>query len=156
MASVKDADQAVKWYCGRWQIETFHKILKSGCTVEDCRLQNAERPQNYIAMMSVIAWRLHWMTYINRCEPHQPCTVALTTIEWQALFMCIHNSARLPDTVPSVRQAVRAIHPNGLSPIGHQKNTVTMIESPVMRNARNPIMAGYGVAQERTKCGRHR
>ena len=92
VASVKDADQAVKWYCGRWQIETFHKILKSGCTVEDCRLQNAERPQNYIAMMSVIAWRLHWMTYINRCEPHQPCTVALTTIEWQALFMRIHNS----------------------------------------------------------------
>lgn len=109
VASVKDADQAIKWYCGRWQIETFHKILKSGCTVEDCRLQNAERLQNYIAMMSVIAWRLHWMTYINRCEPHQPCTVVLTTIEWQALFMRIHKSARLPDTVPSVRQAVRWI-----------------------------------------------
>jgi hypothetical protein len=107
--TVADALQVVEWYCCRWQIETFHKILKSGCTVEDCRLQTAQRLQNYIAMMSVIAWRLHWLTHINRSEPDQPCTLVLTTIEWQALFMRIHKSTRLPDTVPTVRQAVRWI-----------------------------------------------
>ena len=43
VASVKDADQAVKWYCGSWQIEIFHKMRKSGCTVEDAasRTQSA-------------------------------------------------------------------------------------------------------------------
>ena len=72
-------------------------------------MQKAERLQSYIALMSVIAWRLHWMTHINRSEPDQPCTLVLTTIEWQALFMRIHKSARLPDTVPTVHQAVRWI-----------------------------------------------
>jgi hypothetical protein len=107
--STKGALQIVQWYSCRWQIEVFHKVLKSGCTVEDCRLQTAERLQSYIAMMSVIAWRLHWLTHINRSEPDQPCTLVLTTIEWQALFMRIHKSARLPDTVPTVHQAVRWI-----------------------------------------------
>ncbi len=109
MASFDDAHQVIQWYCCRWQIEVFHKVLKSGCRVEICRLQTADRLYNFIALMSVIAWRLHWMTYINRCQPDLPCTVALTTIEWEALYIRIHKSTRLPDTVPTVRQAVRWI-----------------------------------------------
>lgn len=109
VASFDDAQQVIDWYCCRWQIEVFHKVLKSGCRVEDCRLQTADRLYNFIALMSVIAWRLHWMTYINRCQPDLPCTAVLTTIEWEALYMRIHKSTRLPDTVPTVRQAVRWI-----------------------------------------------
>lgn len=43
---VKDfhqAAQVIEWYCCRWQIEVFHKILKSGCRVEECRLRTAGR-----------------------------------------------------------------------------------------------------------------
>lgn len=47
--------------------------------------------------MSVITWRLHWMTYINRCQPGLPCTAVLTDIEWEALYMRIHKSKCLPD-----------------------------------------------------------
>ncbi len=54
------ATQVIEWYCCRWQIEVFHKIIKSGCRVEDCRLQTATRLKNYIALMCVVAWRLHW------------------------------------------------------------------------------------------------
>jgi hypothetical protein len=104
-----EACQVIQWYCCRWQIEVWHKILKSGCRVEDCRLQTADRLYNLVALMSVIAWRLHWMTYLNRCQPDLPCTVVLTTSEWEALYMRIHQSTRLPDTVPTVRQAVRWI-----------------------------------------------
>lgn len=104
-----DAVQLVKWYCCRWQIEVFHKIIKSGCTVEDCRLQTADRLQNYIALMCVIAWRLHWLTYISRTNPDLPCTTVLTATEWQALFMRIHQTTSLPQTPPSVRLAVRWI-----------------------------------------------
>lgn len=84
--SFSQAAQVIAWYCCRWQIEVFHKIIKSGCRVEDCRLQTAARLQNYIALMCVIAWRLQWLTYINRINPQAPCTTALTTIEWQALY----------------------------------------------------------------------
>lgn len=105
----EDAVRVIEWYCCRWQIEVFHKIIKSGCRVEDCRLQTLDRLQNYIALMSIVAWRLHWLTYLNRAEPDLPCTVALTTIEWQALYIRIHNTTALPSTPPTVRQAVRWI-----------------------------------------------
>ena len=104
-----DAVPVVKWYCCRWQIEIYHKVIKSGCRVEHCRLQTTDRLWNYIALMSVVAWRLHWLTYINRAEPDLPCTVALTTVEWQALYTRIHHTTSLPETPPTVRQAVRWI-----------------------------------------------
>jgi len=109
VASFGEAQQVIGWYCCRWQIEVFHKLLKSGCRVEDCRLQTADRLHSFVSLMSVIGWRLHWMTYINRCQPDLPCTAALTTIEWEALYMRIHKSKRLPDTVPTVHQAIRWI-----------------------------------------------
>jgi hypothetical protein len=104
-----EAVQVIAWYCCRWQIEVFHKILKSGCRVEHCLLQTAQRLQNYIALMSVVAWRLHWLTYLNRTAPDLPCTHILTTVEWQALYMRIHKSTQFPPTPPTVRQAVRWI-----------------------------------------------
>lgn len=109
VASFDQAHQVIRWYGCRWQIEVFHKVLKSGCRVEHCRLQTADRLYNFIALMSIIAWRLHWMTYINRCQPDLPCTAILATIEWEALYMRIRKSNELPDTVPTVRQAVRWI-----------------------------------------------
>jgi hypothetical protein len=101
--------QVVAWYCCRWQIEVFHKIIKSGCRVENCLLQTASRLQNYITLMCIVAWRLHWLTYINRTDPDSPCTQILTTIEWQALYLRIHKSTKFPQTPPSTHQAVRWI-----------------------------------------------
>ena len=101
--------QVIEWYCCRWQIETFHKVIKSGCRVEDCRLQTLDRLQSYITLKSVIAWRLHWLTYINRVDPNLPCTVALTTVEWQALYMRVQHTTTLPESPPTVYEAVRWI-----------------------------------------------
>jgi len=103
------AVQVIAWYGCRWQIEVFHKILKSGCRVEDCLLQTTKRLQNYIALMGVVAWRLHWLTYINRTAPDLPCTHILTTVEWQALYLRIHKSTQFPQAPPTVRQTVRWI-----------------------------------------------
>jgi hypothetical protein len=101
--------QAVDWFALRWQIELFHRILKSGCNVEDCRLQTADRLQKYITLMSVIAWRIHFLTYLNRTQPDAPCTLVLTVVEAEALYMRIHRTATLPDALPSIRQAIRWI-----------------------------------------------
>lgn len=109
VSNFEEAVQVVEWYCCRWQIEVYHKIIKSGCQVEDCRLQTASRLQNYIALMCVVAWRLHWLTYINRTNPDLPCTAVLTTVEWQALYMRIHKTTVFPKTPPTVRQAIRWI-----------------------------------------------
>jgi hypothetical protein len=34
----ESAVEKIRWYCLRWRIEIFHKILKSGLHVEECRL----------------------------------------------------------------------------------------------------------------------
>lgn len=109
LSNFDDAVRVVGWYCCRWQIEIFYKIIKSGCAVEDCRLKTSERLQNYIALMSVIAWRLHWLTFLNRANPDLSCSMALTTVEWQALYRRIHRSVELPDHPPTIRQSVKWI-----------------------------------------------
>jgi hypothetical protein len=105
----RQAAQVIAWYCCRWQIEVFHKVIKSGCRVEDCRLQTAVRLQNYIALMCVVAWRLQWLTYINRTSPQASCIMVLTPVEWQALYMRIHKTSVLPKSPPSTYQAIRWI-----------------------------------------------
>jgi hypothetical protein len=101
-----DVTERIAWYCVRPGIESWHKVLKSGCTVEDCRLEDAERLKPYLTLMSVIAWRLFWLTHVNRQTPDAPCTAILADHAWQALYTTIHRTTRLPDTIPTVRQAM--------------------------------------------------
>jgi hypothetical protein len=107
--SWQDATERIGWYCLRPLIESWHKILKSGCTVEECRLESAERLQPYLTLMGIIAWRLFWLTHINRQVPEASCTTILADHEWKALYTAIHRRATLPATPPTVRQAVRWI-----------------------------------------------
>jgi hypothetical protein len=103
----QDATKRIGWYCLRPLIESWHKILKSGCTVEDCRLESAERLKPYLTLMGIIAWRLFWLTHINRQLPEASCTTILADHEWKALYTAIHRRATLPATPPTVRQAIR-------------------------------------------------
>lgn len=107
---VNDFSQAVKclrWYKSRWNIEEFHKILKSGCNIEDCQLQTFERVNKYIALMSVIAFRLFYITLVNRVTPEESCTIFLKEHEWQSL--CLATKKEVPAKPPLVREAVRMI-----------------------------------------------
>jgi hypothetical protein len=105
----EDALERIEWYCQRWSIELFHKVLKSGCRVEDCLLATAARLKRYLTLMSVIAWRLFWLTHINRQHPQASCTTILADHEWQALYCRINKTTDLPTQPPTVRQAVRWI-----------------------------------------------
>jgi hypothetical protein len=107
--SIENAVEKVKWYCLRWRIETFHKILKSGLKVEECRLGTADRLIRYLTVMSVIAWRLFYTTLIARTEPDLPCTSLLTEEEWKVLYTKIKQTKHYPDTPATIREAVRWI-----------------------------------------------
>jgi hypothetical protein len=104
-----DAGERLDWYQGRWQIEVFHKVLKSGCKVEACRLDRAIRLKRYLTLQSVVAWRLFWLTWMNRRYPEAPCTTVLAEHEWQALYCHHHRTTLLPSQQPTVRQVVRWI-----------------------------------------------
>src|ERR1044071_3321201 len=85
----------------------FHKILKSGCRVEVCRLQTAQRLRRYVTLCSVIAWRLYWLTHINRAAPTAPATTILAPEEVAALQV-LSSGALFPVSSPlTTRAAVR-------------------------------------------------
>jgi Transposase DNA-binding/Transposase Tn5 dimerisation domain len=110
IASVEQAVEKVSWYRRRWAIEEFHKILKSGCTVEDCRLQTADRLKRYLALFCVIAWRLFWMVHISRADPTAPAEVVLTQSEIGTITTLKRFRDKLPrDAALTVRAAVIAV-----------------------------------------------
>ena len=101
--SFEDAVERIQWYRRRWQIEVYFKILKSGCQIEKSQLSTTQRLLPLIALFSIIAWRLFWLTHISRHDPEAPCTTVLTDHEWHALYAFIYKTHRFPDEIPSVR-----------------------------------------------------
>ncbi|MFH1018325.1 MAG: IS4 family transposase, partial [Pseudomonadota bacterium] len=54
----EDAARIVALYCRRWRIEEWHRVLKSGCKVQEHQHQTAERLKRAIAIDVVLAWRI--------------------------------------------------------------------------------------------------
>ncbi len=75
----------LSWYAMRWKIETFHKILKSGCRAEETKLRASERIVNLISVFCILSWRIFWMTKMNRVAPTGPSTIDLTELETRVL-----------------------------------------------------------------------
>jgi hypothetical protein len=82
---LKAATGKLDWYAHRYKIETFHKVLKSGCRAEQSRLRTAERLTNLLAVLCVVAWRVFWLTMTSRASPDEPAEVALTKGEVEIL-----------------------------------------------------------------------
>jgi hypothetical protein len=85
VTSLQSAVEKLNWYALRWKIETYHKILKSGCAAEKSKLQTAERLTNLLAVFCIIAWRVFWLTMLNRTAPDTPASAALTPTEIEIL-----------------------------------------------------------------------
>jgi hypothetical protein len=79
------AVEKLNWYALRWKLETYHKVLKSGCQAEQARLRTAERLTNLLAVLCVVGWRVFWLTMVNRATPDAPAENALTKPEIELL-----------------------------------------------------------------------
>ena len=79
------ARQCLRWYCLRWRIEDWHRVLKSGCRVESLQYQTATRLERVIAIQLVIAWRIMLMTLLGRESPDLPAQVLFSDIEIEVL-----------------------------------------------------------------------
>lgn len=88
----EQAAEKLTWYAMRWKIETFHKILKSGCRAEDAKLRTADRLANLVAVFCIVSWRVLWLTMMARTAPNAPPTIALTNSEIKILDRLIGNS----------------------------------------------------------------
>jgi hypothetical protein len=99
--SKAEAVEKIDWYAMRWKIETFHKILKSGCRAEDSRLQTADRLTNLIAIYCILSWRIFWVTMINRADPRASPSDVFTEAEIAVLDRVSPNKSG-PEFVPKM------------------------------------------------------
>jgi hypothetical protein len=82
---VETALQCVRWYCLRWRIEDWHRVLKSGCRIEEVGHKTADRIRRAIAINVVVAWRIMLMTLLGREVPELPADVLFSDIEIEVL-----------------------------------------------------------------------
>jgi hypothetical protein len=108
VTGLADAVERVQWYAKRWGIEVFHRILKSGCQIEDRQLATADRLEACLAIDAVVAWRIHYLTWLGRTTPDLPCTVAFDDDQWQAVTV-FKTRKPPPEQPPSLRQMIRSI-----------------------------------------------
>ncbi len=81
----EQAQECLRWYCLRWRIEDWHRVLKSGCRIEALQHKTAERLKRAIAINLVIAWRIMLMTLLGRQCPDLPAEVLFSDAEIEVL-----------------------------------------------------------------------
>ena len=123
--SAEDAERCLRWYCRRWRIEDWHRVLKSGCRIEDLAHETVERLRRAIAINLVIAWRIMLMTLLGRETPELPAEVLFSDIELRTLKAYAKKKDLTPPSV--LGEAVRLVAKiggylgrNSDPPPGHQ------------------------------------
>jgi hypothetical protein len=101
--SFATASRCVHAYALRWRVERFHYTLKQGCTVERLQFAEVHTLKNALALYSIVAWRLLWLTYTAREQPQAPATEVLPPLELQVL----EQATQAP--IATAREAIRAL-----------------------------------------------
>ncbi len=100
----EEAVEKMKWYCLRWRIEVYFKVIKSGFKVEDCRLERSERLIRYLAVVSIVAWRVYWLTLVSRTAPDISALLFLNDFDWKILFAKFNPNKKIPKCPPTMKQ----------------------------------------------------
>jgi hypothetical protein len=86
ITTVEEILLVIDYYVVRWTIEIFFRVLKTGCRVEQIQLETLGRVKNCLAFYKIIAWRVMYLTYLNRECPALPCTAVFDDCEWQSVW----------------------------------------------------------------------
>jgi len=106
---IDTADQVkrvIDHYLCRWEIETFFKVLKSGCKVEDRGLKCTTRLLPLIALLMIISWRVMYLMMLGRTCPQMPCDIVFSQLEWRASWMVANKGKPLPTKPPTLGEMI--------------------------------------------------
>jgi hypothetical protein len=91
--SFEDAKELIGYYLGRWEIEVFHRVLKTGCRVEELQLRDSGAVINAVTLYMIVAWRILYLTHLGRTCPELPCGVVFEEAEWKSV-VAVERAAR--------------------------------------------------------------
>ena len=81
-----DAVGIIEYYLCRWEIETFFKVLKSGCKIENLQLEKKENLCKCISLYMTVAWRIMYLLKLGREIPDLPSLEIFSEIELKCLY----------------------------------------------------------------------
>ena len=99
IATLEDILRVIDFYVARWTVEIYFRTLKTGCRVEDIQLETNHRLKNCLAFYKIIAWRILFLTYLNRTCPKLPCTAVFADSEWKSVWRVVKKKP-LPKKPP--------------------------------------------------------
>jgi hypothetical protein len=99
--SGQEAEEKVRWYMCRWQIEVYFRVLKSGCRVEELQLQTRDRLEVALAFYMIIAWRVLYLVMLGRTVPDLSCEAVFAAEEWTAIYVVVEKK-KPPRRPPSL------------------------------------------------------
>lgn len=100
---INDFDSVCKiisHYLCRWEIETFFKVLKSGCKIEERQLEKAERMKNLISLFMAISWRIMFTMMLGRVCLDMCAGNLFEASEWKAVYKIVNPKQKLPRKPP--------------------------------------------------------
>jgi hypothetical protein len=83
--------QVIQYYCVRWMVEIFFRVLKSGCRVEERRFETLDRQLTCLAVYMVVAWRTLYVCRLGRSCPDMSCEALFEPAEWKATWKVVRR-----------------------------------------------------------------
>ncbi len=108
IGTLEQVRAVVSYYCIRWAIEIFFRILKSGCRIERRRFEEVGRVEACLALYLIVAWRTFWVCRLGRSCPEVECEVVFEPSEWKAVWVAVKGQDP-PPKAPPLREVVHLV-----------------------------------------------
>jgi hypothetical protein len=99
----------VKYYLCRWEIETFFKVLKSGCKIEERQLHSTTRMRNLISLFLILAWRIMYTMMMGRICSEMSSGDLFEDAEWKSVCKIFNRKKSLPRKPPPLGEFILMI-----------------------------------------------
>jgi hypothetical protein len=109
VSTFEGAERVVRIYETRWVVEEFHKAWKSGCRVQESRMQDPENLERLIALTAFVAIRLTAIAILARLRPSAPVETVLHRDEVTCLKASLSPRIRYNSAPGTVGWALEAI-----------------------------------------------
>lgn len=100
--------RVIEYYCVRWMVEVFFRVLKAGCRIEDRRFEHVDRLLACLAVYLTVSWRTLYVCRLGREFPDLDCEAVFVPAEWKSVYQVLHRK-RPPHTPPALSEMVRMV-----------------------------------------------
>jgi hypothetical protein len=108
---VNDVEQVravMQYYCVRWMIEVYFRVLKSGCLIEDRLFEYMDRLLTCLGVYMIVAWRTLYVCRLGRSCPEMNCEALFEPSEWKSVWKVVERSDP-PPKPPLLGEFVRMV-----------------------------------------------